>query len=365
MISFRSFEIMQYFSYYDSNDINVIIDRLEQLTQLKQYALIVHDKDKNDDGSFKDKHFHIVVTLKNQMTDIQISNIMKIETQYINKIKTTTRKAFEYLIHKNDLNKFQYDIDSVVSNFDYKEFIEKETKKDNEIKILDNLLEKIENGDIKEYNITDYFNQSMYIKYNKQIKLSFEYRNKKIKEVDRDMNCIFVYGDSGSGKTTYAKELSKVYGTPYISSSGKHMLDDYGGQKLIILDDIRSTDISVSELLKLLDNNTSSLVNCRYYNKSIYECKMIVLTSTIGPVKFFSECKDNNAEDVKQLLRRLNYIVRMDKDKIHISKYDISKELEFEIQTLPNTITKFYELQEKKQENLLGDLKNIATNFGL
>ena len=46
----------------------------------------------------------------------------------------------------------------------------------------------------------------------------------------------------------------------------------------LILDDLRPSCIGLSDLLKMLDNHTSSSVKSRYYNK-VLECKLIIITS--------------------------------------------------------------------------------------
>ncbi|MGM8317295.1 AAA family ATPase, partial [Clostridium perfringens] len=82
------------------------------------------------------------------------------------------------------------------------------------------------------------------------------------------MECYFVTGKSGTGKTTYAKQLAKEKGySVYISSGSNDVLDSYQGQDCIILDDLRPSCMGLSDLLKMLDNNTSSTVKSRYKNK--------------------------------------------------------------------------------------------------
>ena len=54
------------------------------------------------------------------------------------------------------------------------------------------------------------------------------------------MNCIFITGASGTGKSTYAKQIaSENKLSVYISSGSNDVLDDYQGQDCIILDDLR------------------------------------------------------------------------------------------------------------------------------
>lgn len=88
------------------------------------------------------------------------------------------------------------------------------------------------------------------------------------------MEAMYFYGDSGTGKTTYAKQLCEKKNYSYFVSSGSNdVLDGYAGQDVIILDDLHPSSVGLSDLLKMLDNNTASTVKSRYYN-NVLECKL-------------------------------------------------------------------------------------------
>ena len=53
---------MQYFEYYDVVEVGVIEQRIKSLTNIKKYAIIIHDKDLLDSGEPKKKHFHCILT---------------------------------------------------------------------------------------------------------------------------------------------------------------------------------------------------------------------------------------------------------------------------------------------------------------
>ena len=65
MIKFKTCEVMQYFEYYDVPEISVIESRIKSLTNIKKYAIIIHDKDLLESGEPKKKHFHCVLTFSN------------------------------------------------------------------------------------------------------------------------------------------------------------------------------------------------------------------------------------------------------------------------------------------------------------
>ena len=133
-----------------------------------------------------------------------------------------------------------------------------------------------------------------------------------MKGIARKMECVFITGDSGTGKTTYAKKIAeeKDYSV-FISSGSNDPLDDYKGQDCIILDDLRPSCMGLSDLLKMLDNHTASTVKSRYKNK-VLECKMIIITTTLGIDTFFSNVFSEEKETVVQLKRRCNVMLKFD-----------------------------------------------------
>ena len=142
---------MQYFEYQDVVEIAVIEQRIKSLTNLKKYAFIVHDKDTLDNGQPKKPHFHIVLTFSNATTSDVIAKTMQVEEQYINKIRTTTKSAMLYLVHRNDPNKYQYNPSEVIANFDYVEYVDGcEPKQKRE-----DIANLIDSGSIKPYNLND------------------------------------------------------------------------------------------------------------------------------------------------------------------------------------------------------------------
>jgi len=306
---------MQYFKFYDVVEIAVIESRIKSLSNVKDYCIIIHDKDLLPSGAIKDKHFHAVITFTNPTKISVVARALCVEPQYVNKIKSTTTSAKLYLIHKNDDSKYQYKPEEVIANFDYVNFANGYSPR---VKRED-LSQKIANWDIKRYNLVDYVSADEYARNKWYYDKCFDYRQNLLASNNhREMECIYICGPSGVGKTTFAKMAaqSKNYAC-YISSGGKNLLDDYKGQECIILDDYRD-DISglhLSDFLKLTDNNTDSLVNCRFYNKSIAECKLLIITSVV-PIDKFYYWATSWIEDKKQIYRRISHYFVMDSEKI-------------------------------------------------
>ena len=164
------------------------------------------------------------------------------------------------------------------------------------------------------------------------------------------MECIFITGASGTGKTTYAKIIAaqKGYAT-YISSGGKNPLDDYQGEECIILDDTRSSTWSLTDFLKLTDNHTDSLVGCRYYNKSIAECKLLIVTSVKSLDEFYEHATKEDNEPKIQLLRRFKMVIEMTLEDMTIKYYDDNKNCHVTVARVVNPVSALFQPQIAKK----------------
>lgn len=351
-LTFKTFECMQYLEYYDTNDIKVIAERIKSLTQIKSWCIILHDKDRRDDGTAKPPHFHAVVTLSSAMTVKTIAEALHLEPQFINKIRTTTKSAQIYLVHRNNPEKFQYNPQEVLASFSYVDLVDGLAPKLSREEIS----ARIDNGEIKRYNLHDFITIDEYGKNKTYYERCFEYRQQKLRKADRKMECIYITGEAGSGKTTCAKHLALQKGyAVYISSGGKSPLDNYAGEECIILDDIRGGTMPISDFLKLTDNHTDSLVGCRYYNKSIAECKLLIVTSVKSLNTLYQGIAEAETEPLKQLRRRFPCTLKVTKQTMAFYTYNADRdEYEFQCQ-LDNPARVFYdkEYQERKMREFL------------
>ena len=207
--SIKTCEVMQFFEYMDTDNLDIVEERIKSLSNLKTYALIAHDSDIKEDGTPKGIHFHAVLTFHTSTKASVVANAIKVQPQYINKIKSTTVSAEAYLIHANDSDKYQYDSADVRANFDYASKIDKwRNPSKRKVDRLDEIIDGIENGVIREYNYTDHMSMAEYIRYKRSIDSAFAYRRDKLRGAERTMDCVYIYGDSGTGKTTLAKRMA-------------------------------------------------------------------------------------------------------------------------------------------------------------
>lgn len=92
------------------------------------YAMIIHDRDTNEDGSLKKIHIHLYINGSTRIkSDWIISSIRECmvlqgygfnDNQFSDRRVISEISCLQYLIHKNNTDKFQYSINNVVCNDD-------------------------------------------------------------------------------------------------------------------------------------------------------------------------------------------------------------------------------------------------------
>lgn len=102
---------------------DVALERVCQLVlknYVRYYAIALHAKDLDDLGNLKESHCHIIINLYNARSQQEIcSHFVDVSLNAGNclGLPVTNKKLdCEYLWHKNDLDKYQYNVDDVVSN---------------------------------------------------------------------------------------------------------------------------------------------------------------------------------------------------------------------------------------------------------
>ncbi len=305
----RQCEIVQ-----DADKLKVDIQKtcMEHKT-IKKWAYILHDKDDTR------PHYHIALYFGVGVDTVNVAKWFELGykddegvehtgEQFVERLKGRWTDLLMYLTHGNDSqkSKHQYSEDEVVANFDFMTEIESS-------KIL---------GDFEHYS---YAQQLMYVNslpvaektasYSKLRKLWELYCQVLTLNSDRHLQVVFICGRGGTGKTYYAKKLLDSLGYDYcISSSSNDPFQDYMGQKAIILDDLRDRSFDLDDLLKILDNDTSSSVKSRFSNK-VFNGEMIVITSSVPLVYWYKEHQYDRFDNLIQLFRRIScYVVMTDEE---------------------------------------------------
>lgn len=316
----RMIEIVSDVEHLDGEN---ILPTIREHTCIDKYIYILHDKDIKQDGTPKNPHYHIYLHFNAPQHPEKVCDWFGVAHNFWERIHGTFGDAESYAIHENAPDKHQYDISECITNLDIQKDIEKNKQKKAEKMAISEILTGIESGEIKEYNLVTKVTLSDYVKYERQIKRAFDYKLKELESrVDRKMNVLYLYGGSGCGKSTYAKMLAESHGyTPFISSGSNDPFDGYKGQECVILDDLRGSVFPLSDLFKILDNNTNSSVKARYKNISL-QCSLLIITTTKTPDEFYRQVFESRDEEYKQFLRRCSQIGAVTKDFITFTQYN-------------------------------------------
>lgn len=317
---------------------------------IKDYAYILHDKDKYDDGTLKPAHWHIMLRFKNPVPTESLCKWFRVKPNQIERIKGSFGDAVAYLTHRNRPDKFQYLDEEIKSNYDFAVEVEKALSKKKASERKEEIIELIRSGTVREYNYTEYISAVEYDKFKRVIDNAFTYRRDSLKSLDRHMTVIYIYGGSGTGKTSYAKKLATDKGfSCYISSGSNDPLDGYKGQDCLILDDIRPSDFLLSDFLKILDNNTQSTVKSRYKNK-LLECQYLIVTTSHDIPIFFDLLLGSEGESVKQMERRCTLKIQMSSTTMTTYIYQPASGRYKKVNVLRNPISETYQKKDLTDE---------------
>lgn len=329
-----------------------IFARANELEGLKICALIVHDKDENKNG-LKDAHIHGYLEFSKQKTIASISSVLAIEPQYVEapkKGRYGRLNCLAYLIHAKNLDKYQYSPEEVETfeTFDYEEFIDDnledfkkynatDKRKKGEI-CLDLALQEVQQGKLKLREIMRDENLALlYANHMNQFNDSFNFyglrnamlRLDELEQGKYDLTVLYIQGAPGIGKSFLAREVAqkvREYGNKHgfasdvFSASSSNPFDDYYGEDILILDDLRQESLKVSDWLKLFDPLNTARMSARYRNKMIVP-RLVILANYQSIEQFFGSFNFKN-EDINQFIRRISFSSKITEKSFGIPPFD-------------------------------------------
>lgn len=353
--SFKTCEIVQQLRFMSRDQVESGLDH----NAVKDYAYILHDVDKNADGTDKLPHWHIMIRFKDSVPTSSICKWFDVQPERIGKIHGKFADALAYLTHSNAPDKEQYLEENVISNFDFVAEAATSLARSASRKRKDELIELIQSGVIREYNYTDYISAAEYDRFKASIDNAFSYRKDALMHQDRNMTCIYIYGESSCGKTTYGKMLASEKGySCYVSSGSNDPLDGYRGEDCLILDDVRPENFNISDFLKLLDNNTQSTVKSRYKNK-LLECQLLIITTAKSMPVFFRELVGYNTEQIKQFERRCELYVEMTENTMKTYLYQQKSGKYQYVDTYANPMASVYPKKDRTREECVDRVNEL------
>lgn len=335
---------------------------------IEEAYAIIHNKDTREVWSeklmqkvieVKTPHIHASFKFakdKNKGANVDsIAMALKLEPQFIEKPKPgrySWDNQLAYLVHAKDFDKYQYKPDCVATlkgrNYRsiYEESIDRWVKgglkkeKNKSKEDIDWFENMILNGKITRSQVLltdDYY--KLYAMYKSRVDDAFEiYAQRKMYKALESMkngefktSVIYITGKAGAGKTRFANALAQDLVNKAKIEDGEdwaicqtastNPVDDYQGEEILIMDDVRGSTMRADDWLKLLDPYNISPSSARYRNKVVV-ARAIIITATISPVEFFYYSKgvgmgSMQMEAVDQFIRRLmSYLKVIDIDDI-------------------------------------------------
>lgn len=335
----------------------VVKTRLEASgAELAYTYAILHDRDTASDhiaslvdGGFVAPHIHLLVGFKSKKTGLtpaRAAAALGVQPQMIEKAKPgryTPDNCLAYLIHAKDAAKHHYDARDVVTVIgeDYRAieaarrqiWAQGEAFKSRKSaqERLPLVLERAARGEISKRGILE--DDDFYETYatvqgaanaiDTALSAAAERKNmsevEKLDEGDFSKSVFFFDGPSGAGKSliasTLADCLQRSYGWDSYPAAAKNALDDYLSEQVIVMDDVRGGAMSFEDWLRLLDPHHASPASARYKNKQPIAPRVIIITSSMSPYRFFSMARsvgrDDQQENLDQPIRRILRRVRV------------------------------------------------------
>lgn len=132
---------------------------------------------------------------------------------------------------------------------------------------------------------------------------------------NRNVNCTYIYGGTGVGKSSYVRRKHKPEDIYIVSDYERAPFDNYNGQKVIVFEEYRS-NFPLSLFLQYLDIYPLSLP-CRYMNKQALYTEVYIISNWTLEQQY-PNC-DN--EDKLALYRRLKYRIEILSKVIYRKEY--------------------------------------------
>lgn len=298
------------------------LDWLEKQTVLlphvENYAIIIHDLDQGQD------HYHVALKLAQpvrlntiakqygqqpnvvEMWQGHIDNMWSYMTHQTKKAKA--EKA-DYLPYLYDTSKSRWDSQETQEKAKHKTIANANNKKEVEV-----LAEQVILGNITKKDLLKHSMVMTYWKHKTLLDRALQVRSQSLVVDPPNCKTYYIQGASGTGKTSYARALADTNhpNDNAMASAGNDPLQDYLGEKCLIIDEFRPQDWQLPDLLSLLDPyHRQRTHKSRYYNKGL-ATELILITSVIPLDDVVDYYTAFTKEDPKQIRRRIAKVIDLD-----------------------------------------------------
>lgn len=399
----RIFNIMQYEKHPKTGEELLteekIIKALEEFGKCK-YAYIVHDKDRNEDTTLKNRHFHIVIQTENPVPLLVVAKRFDILPNFIEVPKG--RDAFgdccEYLTHEapseQEKGKYRYSDEEVKSNFNFRELVDNTVKRrfDRELRLA--------TGDDETYyfkgvhegrlTLTDVLkeNNRFYYKHERELKYFRNVYLQENAEMPKVRLNFYISGDGGAGKDSMCRALARALYPEetdddkifYMVGNDNVMFDGYDGQPVLIWSDFRAEELLKSfnykkgVIFRIFDTHPQKFnLNIKYGKINLIN-KYNIVNSNQSWMEFLDGLvgeyvdKDGEmhyAEDKKQSYRRFPVLIpiRESDFDLLINKGFIGTGSYFEYNETKKIIGNFRRINEINDEEIRRKIERRTVNI--
>lgn len=131
-------------------------------------------------------------------------------------------------------------------------------------------------------------------------------KQEEFKNIFRNLEVIYLYGEAGAGKTRYVMD-KYGYENVHRVTDYKHPFDNYKGQDIVIFEEFRSS-LKVQDMLNYLDGYPLDLP-CRYNNKIACFTKVYII-SNLPLNDQYRDIQREYEETWKAFLRRIHKVMQ-------------------------------------------------------
>ncbi|MCT0042178.1 replication initiation protein [Weissella confusa] len=315
----RNFMVVQQLAHlpFDVATIPTLMARLNA----KNFAFIIHDQDINEDGSPVEPHVHIAIQFSNARHVSAVAKDLGIQPQYVQIWDSRINNAWSYLVHETAYatEKKLYSPSDVVASFDYVTKLNgiRNGSNGNEFQ---EALRDFADGAITKSELQKRVDVITYAK-NKKLIEDVHHTLMERKHIEwlenhdpsQPIKFYWLYGKAGAGKSLMADALTNGLDVAKLGASNDYF-QDYLGETIIVLNELRPNDIPWPDLLRLTDPWQFEKSASRRYRNVPVNMEMLIITTPYNPYDFYNRTKiaDRGVDTVQQLLRRIDKLVYFD-----------------------------------------------------